>query len=126
MSCGAARAGNRNVWQRGQVVQRETAPVEIGTELSVAHSAFNRGGLCLRIEPDDIVLRRKRQKLGSRIGKLVEAMSRAQYLELIARLHKSLNIFERSRAVQALRAVLEVSSPVVQLVLCRPRRWTGK
>src|SRR5690348_2522339 len=51
-------------------------------------------------------------------------MPRAQNLELTARLHKSLNIFVRGRRVEALRAVLEMSSPVGELVLRRPRART--
>ena len=107
-------------------MQRETVPVEIGTQLPVAHPAFNCDSLRLTIERDDLVLRPKRQKLRNAISKLVEAMPRTQDLELIVRLHKSLNIFERSRGVQAFRAVLEISSPVGQLLLYGPRERTRK
>jgi hypothetical protein len=94
--------------------------------LSVAHSAFNGGGLRLGIEPNDMLLRTERKKLGSGIGKFVEAMARAQYLELMARLHKPLNIFARNRSIHSLRAVLEVSSPVCQLALYGPPQLVRK
>ena len=105
-------------------MQRETELVEIGTQLSVTHASFNRDRLRLSIQTDDFILRPERKKLASGIGNLVEAMPRAQNLELIVRLHKSLNIFVRGRRVEALRAVFEISSPVGELVLRRPRERT--
>ena len=105
-------------------MQRETELVEIGTQLSVTHASFNRDRLRLSIQTDDFILRPERKKLASGIGNLVEAMPRAQNFELIVRIHKSLNIFVRGRRVQALRAVLEISSPVGELVLRRPREGT--
>src|SRR3954466_3601244 len=96
----------------------------MGAQLSVTHASFNRHRLRLSIQTDDFVLRPERQKSAIGIGNIVEAMPRAENLELVVSLHKSLNIFVRGRRGEALRAVLEISSPVGEFVVRRPRERT--
>ena len=73
--------------------------VEIGTQLSVAESGFNRDGLRLTIQLNHFVQRFEGEKLGGGIGDIVEAVPRAQHLKLVFAPHKLLNIVERGRLI---------------------------
>ena len=80
---GGAGAGDGDVRQRGEVVQREALLVEIGAQLAVAHAGFERHRARLGVQRDHMIHRLERDEGPGAVGDVVEAMTRAEHFQRI-------------------------------------------
>ena len=82
MGRGGARSCDRDVRQRREVVQRHPVLVEIRAQLAVAHAGLD--GHCARrgVQCDDLVHLPEREEIDGAVGNPVEAVARAEHLQL--------------------------------------------
>ena len=71
----------------------------------------------LRVHRNYLVHRLQRKELMRAVGDLVEAVARAQHLQLVLLPDKFLHLFHRVGSVQALGAVFEIARPVFQFAI---------
>ncbi len=94
MGGGRAGAGNGNVGQRGQIVERKALVVEIRTQLSIGDAGFDGDPAPLRIEGHHLVQTGQRDQPVGAVGDAVEAVARAEHFEPVMLLHQHLHIVE--------------------------------
>src|ERR1043165_7374010 len=94
--------------------------MQIGTQLTVADSSFHRDRAGFRVQGDHAVHLAKREEVMRAVGDTVEAMARAQRLDLAVLSDQLLNLFDRLWLVQLVGTVLVIARPVFELFLCAP------
>src|SRR3954449_4601496 len=98
-------------------MQRESLPVEIRTQLAIAHARFNRDLRRSAIEIDDFLHLAQREEMVDAVRYAVEAVPRPENLETVMISDELLNLRERVRRRDALCAVAIIPSPVDQGLL---------
>ena len=118
----AAGARDPDVRQRREVVERESLLVQVRTELAVAHARADRHGASRGVERHDLAQLAERQEAVRAVGDRVEAVARAQHLELRLLPHELPHVVERASGVELGGSVLEVARPVRKPFALRPGR----
>ena len=117
---GGARAGDRDVRQRAEIVQRLAVTVEHGREFAVAHAGRERGRVVRDLErPAELA---NTDELAGRVRDPVERVRRSQRAQAWRRRDEFLQLFDRRRPVQHVRRERHVAGPVADYPSICPRR----
>src|ERR1035441_2206526 len=82
MRCRTASARDGDMRQRCQVMERKPLAVKIGAQLSISNTRTDCDGPFRRIDCNHFVHWLQRQERVLAIGNIVEAMTRAKYLQV--------------------------------------------
>ena len=101
MRAGGAGTGDRDMRQRGQIVERESLLIEIRAQLPVAHSRLDRDPPRRAIELHDLLHLAKREEIVGAVGNPVEAVAGAENLEPLVFSDELLDLRQRGRRSNA-------------------------
>ena len=111
---GAARARDGDVRQGSEIVQREAFGVEDGREFAVGDAGIDgdraRGG----VDRHGFVERAHREQRVMAVGDSVEAMARAECLQLGFLLHEVADLIDRIGRSDAIGAEFKIAGPVFE------------
>src|SRR3954470_23731301 len=93
------RGGNR------QLILTRLLIMEIGAQLAIDHSRFNRHRARLRVQRDHLIHWLEGDESMGTVGDAVEAMARAEHLQRIVLLDELPNLFDRRETMQVVRTV---------------------
>src|SRR4029077_5308963 len=82
MGGSSAGAGDRDVRQAGQIVERESLFVEVGAELAVGDAGGDGNGAGLGVECDDLVHGLQREKTAGAVDDIVKAVAGAENFQM--------------------------------------------
>ena len=116
---GRAGAGDGDVRQRGQIVEREAVLIERRAQLAIAHSRLDRHRPRRAIERHDRFHLAQREKLVGAVRNAVEAVPGAEHLEVRVLSDELLDLRQRGRRRDAVGAVPIVASPIAQRLSLR-------
>jgi hypothetical protein len=91
--------------------------MKIGAQLAVAHARFDRDRTRLLVQRNDPIHGRQGEEMHGAIGNAVEAMTRAEHLELGVLFDEFLDLRDRPRQVQLVGPVVVIAGPILQLVV---------
>ncbi len=95
-------------------MEREALLIEIRTQLPVAHSRLDRHRPRRAIQLEDLFHLAKRQEIVGAVGDPVETVARAEHLEAPVSSDEFLDLRQRGRRSNSLRAVPIVARPIEQ------------
>src|SRR6266567_104869 len=99
MCGGAAGSCDRNMRQRGQIMQGKTFRMEVRAQLSVGDASGDGHRSRLRIQGDHFVHLFQREEVIRAVGDFVEAVASTQDLQLVLLLYKFLYLIYGSGGI---------------------------
>src|SRR5215469_1826859 len=103
-------------------MQRKLLALKERSQLPIGNARPNRNHSVLCADDQHLLHRLQRQEFVVAIRYGIEAMPRAEYLELLSRLYKRSDLICRRRLSQAIRAVCQITRPVRKPFVRRIRR----